>query len=128
MDLVVALYAYLVTVLIILIFLWWARIRSWSALILALISGFILLNILLPPCEAHCYVDCGSAYALYIFIQFATVAFVFIYAALMALQDRIPCCPTSKTVCSSLPPSLGGGSGGNDNVSDGQSFWSTSKD
>lgn len=110
MDLVVALYAYLVTVLIVLIFLWWARIRSWSALILALISGFILLNILLPPCEAHCYVDCGSAYALYIFIQFATIAFVFVYAALMALQDRLPCCPTITTATAQrwYSPSLGG--------------------
>jgi hypothetical protein len=57
-------------------------------MILAAILGFILLNILMPPSEAHCYVECTPAYGVYIFIEALTVLAVFIYAAVVAVRDH----------------------------------------
>lgn len=87
MDLDSALYVYVVFIVIAFIVFWRLRIRVFSALALALILGWLLLNILIPPDCVNSEWHCGSSYFAYIFIQLGTVMYAILYTVITATQD-----------------------------------------
>ena len=69
------------------------RIKPWSALVLTLLIGQILLNILCPPSNITPWSPDGesitSATALYVMIQILTPVVVLIYVFVKCWHDRI---------------------------------------
>jgi len=69
------------------------RIRIWSAIVLTLLIGQILLNILCNPSQIAPWSPNGesitSATALYIMIQLITPIIVLIYVVVKCLEDKI---------------------------------------
>ena len=76
------------------------RIRIWSAIILTLLLGQILLNILCSPANLTPWSPDGesltSASALYIVIQILTPVLVLLYVFVYGWFDRVPLPKMSK--------------------------------
>ena len=68
------------------------KIKIWSAVILTLLSGQILLNILCPPSKISPWSpnseSISSSMAIYIVIQIITPVIVIIYVFVMGWNDR----------------------------------------
>lgn len=69
------------------------RIKVWSALVLTLLIGQILLNILCPPSNITPWSPDGEAItsstAVYVIIQLGTPLIVLVYVFVMCWHDRI---------------------------------------
>ena len=83
-----ALIVYLIITLIIFICLCRIHYNVWSALILALIFGDIILNILSPPSSVSLSENNSSTVAIYTLIQVATPIAILFYAFSKAIYDR----------------------------------------
>lgn len=88
-----ALLVYLITVVFLFAIFIHLRIRVWSALVLTLLIGQILLNILCPPSNITPWSPKGetitSATALYIVIQIVTPIIVLIFVFVTCFYDRV---------------------------------------
>ena len=94
MDPLIALIIYLIAVLITFFLAKNAGIQTWSAFILALVVGAILLAILAPFSIADTFVASGAVQAasstlLYLFVGVITTILILIYVIQKALQDRV---------------------------------------
>ena len=88
-----ALLIYLIFIIFVFAILVHIRIKLWSALILTLLLGQILLNIICSPSQIVPWSPNGesitSSSALYIMIQILTPVIVIIYIFIMCWNDRI---------------------------------------
>ena len=93
MDPLIALIIYLIAVLITFFLAKNAGIQTWSAFILALVVGAILLAILAPFSIADTFaagpVQAVSSTLLYLFVGVITTILILIYVIQKALQDRV---------------------------------------
>ena len=88
MDLSQSLIVYFVVVIVLILVFCRIGIHVWSAIVIALIIGQILLNILISPKDVNVEVESGSMYAIYVLIQLATLIVVYIYALIMGFRDK----------------------------------------
>ena len=88
MELTYALCIYAFVVVILILIFCRTGIRAWSAVVLSLLIGQILINILAPPSDIDTDTDSGSSYAFYMLIQLGTPIVVFIYAFMCAFRDK----------------------------------------
>ena len=89
MELTYALYVYLIVVIVLILVLCRNGIRPWSAVLIGLVTGQVLLLAMAPPSNLDDGTDSGSAYALYMLIQLATPIIVYIYAFVNAVRDQL---------------------------------------
>jgi hypothetical protein len=90
MELRHGLIVYFVVIILVGIILLKLRIQTFSALVLALIVGQILINCLHPPSAINPWNESDSAEATYFLIQLLTPLIVFFFAVKMAWLDRKP--------------------------------------
>lgn len=87
-----ALLVYLIVSIFIFAILIHIRIKVWSALVLTLLVGQILLNIICSPSQITPWSPNGesitSASAIYIMIQIVTPLIVIVYVFVMCWKDR----------------------------------------
>lgn len=88
MELSYTLCIYLIIVFVIIVILCRYGYRPWSAIIIAILVGFVLLNVLTPPSEIQSDQESGSVYAAYMLIQILTLIVVIIYAFVTAIKDK----------------------------------------
>ncbi len=97
-----ALLIYLVFVIFIFALCIHLRIKIWSALVLTLLLGQILLNVICSPSQITPWSPNGesitSATAIYIVIQIITPLIAVIYILIKCWYDRIPGFETNKIV------------------------------
>jgi hypothetical protein len=90
-----ALLIYLIITIFIFAILIHIRIKIWSALVLTLLVGQILLNILISPSQITPWSPNGesisSSTAIYIMIQIITPLIVIIYVLVKCWHDRMNC-------------------------------------
>ena len=91
MLLVVALLIYLLAVILTFIFAYRNGIRKWSALILGLIVGFVVLNIAISPNVVLTAYDGSFLPLLYLIIEILTPLIIIIYVVVMILNDNCSC-------------------------------------
>lgn len=88
-----ALLIYLIVSIFIFAILIHIRIRVWSAIILTLLLGQILLNIICPPSQISPWSPNGesitSSTAIYVVIQIITPILAIIYIFVMCWNDRV---------------------------------------
>ena len=88
-----ALLIYLIVSIFIFAILIHIRIRVWSAIILTLLVGQILLNIICPPSQISPWSPNGesitSSTAIYVVIQIITPILAIIYIFVMCWSDRV---------------------------------------
>jgi hypothetical protein len=88
-----ALLVYVITIVFLFAIFIHLRIRVWSALVLTLLIGQILINILCPPSNIAPWSPQGetitSATALYIVIQIITPLITLIYVFITCWYDRV---------------------------------------
>lgn len=88
-----ALLIYLIVSIFIFAILIHIRIRVWSAIILTLLIGQILLNIICPPSQISPWSPNGesitSSTAIYVVIQIITPILAIIYIFVMCWNDRM---------------------------------------
>lgn len=88
-----ALLIYLIVSVFIFAILIHIRIRVWSAIILTLLIGQILLNIICPPSQISPWSPNGesitSSTAIYVVIQIITPILAIIYIFVMCWNDRV---------------------------------------
>ena len=88
-----ALLVYLIVAIFLFAIFIYIRIRVWSALVLTLLIGQILLNILCSPANISPWSPDGesitSSAAIYIVIQIITPVIVLIYVFVVCWHDRI---------------------------------------
>jgi drug/metabolite transporter (DMT)-like permease len=89
-DLIWALIIWLIVVIIIYFIAKKNRVRTWSALILSLLVGGIVLALLRPP-NSNMRIDSDNITStLYALIMFLTPLLIIIYAVTMAVRDIAP--------------------------------------
>lgn len=70
------------------------RIKVWSAIVITLLIGQILLNILCPPSQISPWSpnseSISSSMAIYIVIQIITPLIAILYILIMGWYDRVP--------------------------------------
>jgi len=64
-------------------------IRGWGAFIVALVAGQVIINFMCFPTNINIYSEFTSWSALYTLIQLATPLIVYVYAIVMAWEDRV---------------------------------------
>lgn len=88
-----ALLVYIIVVIFIFAIFIHIRIKVWSALVMTLLIGQILLNVLCPPSSITPWSPDGEAItsstALYVIIQLGTPIIVLVYVFVMCWHDRI---------------------------------------
>lgn len=87
MDLTYVLIFYILFLFILIFILSKYGIQTWSAIIIAIIICWVLLNILMPPNKVDDEDISTSLYALYFLIQFLSIIIVIIYALVCASKD-----------------------------------------
>jgi hypothetical protein len=97
-----ALLIYLVFVIFIFALCIYLRIKIWSALVLTLLMGQILLNLICSPSQITPWSPNGesitSATAIYIVIQLITPLIAIIYIFIKCWNDRIPIDSLSRKI------------------------------
>ena len=89
-----ALIVYLVAVIFLFAIFIKIRIKVWSAVVITLLIGQILLNILCPPSNISPWSpdseSISSSMAIYIVIQIITPLIAILYILIMGWYDRVP--------------------------------------
>lgn len=85
-----ALFVYLVIVIFFIFFLIKVCLRTVSAIILALLIGWVILNIIKPPSKLNDFNGNESSIALYAVIEIVTPIILLIYVIVAACSDRKP--------------------------------------
>ena len=88
MEILGALIVYVIVTIGLIIILIRSDIRVFSAIIISMIIGQILMNIICPPSCIDPWADGSSSTALYYLIQIATPILVYIYALIKAFGDK----------------------------------------
>lgn len=86
MDLSLALLIYLIVVVVLIVVLCRHGYTAASAIIVALIIGFVLLIIMAHPSEINVDSVSGSSYAIYVLILIGTVIVSMFYAFMVAIR------------------------------------------
>jgi hypothetical protein len=88
MEIVAALIVYVIVTIGLIIILIRSNIRTFSAIVISMIIGQILMNIICPPPSIDPWADGTSSTALYYLIQIATPIIVYIYALIKGFEDK----------------------------------------
>lgn len=97
MLLVVALFLYLLVVILTFLIAYISGIKKWSAIILGLLIGFLFLNIFNPPTKMLADYDGSFLPILYLIIEIGTPIVLLIYIFVIALSDRCYACDNIST-------------------------------
>jgi len=88
MEIVGALIVYVIVTIGLIIILIRSNIRTFSAIVISMIIGQILMNIICPPSSIDTWADGTSSTALYYLIQIATPITVYIYVLIKGFGDK----------------------------------------
>lgn len=88
MNLTTALMVYLLIWVVALLVFLWIGIQGISSIILALIVGFLVINIIFPPSKISLFQENNSEAVLYYLIEIVTPLLIAIYAIIIAWHDR----------------------------------------
>jgi hypothetical protein len=91
MLLIVALLLYLLVVILTFSIAYSSGIRKWSALVLGLIVGWILLNLFCSPQKILTEFDGSFLPLLYIIIELGTLIVILFYCIIMVMNDTCIC-------------------------------------
>lgn len=88
MELTGALIVYVIVTIGLIVILIRSNIRTFSAIVIAMIAGQVLMNIICPPTSIDLWCDDTSSTCLYYLIQIATPIVVYIYALIKGFGDK----------------------------------------
>jgi hypothetical protein len=88
MLLIIALLIYLLVVICAFLIAYRNGIKKWSALILAILIGWIVLNIITPPHKSLQEFDNSIIPGLYIIIELVTIPVIMVYVIIICLRDK----------------------------------------
>ncbi len=88
MNLTTALMIYLLVWVISLLVFLSIGIHGISAIILALIIGFIVINVIFPPSKISVFQESNSEAMIYYLVEIVTPLIIFIYTIIVAWHDR----------------------------------------
>ena len=89
MQLIIAILIYMLVVIVSFLIVYrWYGIRKWSSLIIALLAGWIFLNIIIPPHKSLQEFDNSFLPGIYLLIELLTIPVVLIYTIVVAFRDK----------------------------------------
>lgn len=91
MLLISALLLYLLVVIIVFAIVYYSGIRKWSALVLGLIIGWIILLFMCPPQKILTEFDGSFLPLLYLIVILATPIIILVYCIIMIANDNCYC-------------------------------------
>lgn len=88
MLLIISLLIYILVVICSFLIAYRKGIKKWSALILAILIGWIVLNIIIPPHKCLQEFDNSFLPAIYLIIELLTIPILMIYIIITCINDR----------------------------------------
>lgn len=88
MLLIIALLVYLLVLICSFLILYRNGIKKWSALILAILIGWIALNIIIPPHKSLQEFDNSFLPGIYLIIEIGTIPVLMVYVIVTCLKDK----------------------------------------